>query len=78
MMNGGWGVWALGASIMVGFWALVFWLIMSRVRGGSANTGPEVPSAQDVLAERFARGEIDEDEFEQRDDALRRGSRPRT
>jgi putative membrane protein len=29
------------------------------------------PAAEDVLAERFARGEIDEDEFRRRREALR-------
>lgn len=46
--------------------AVVVWLLRSS-RRGSDRTNAVLPStgdrADDVLAERFARGEIDEDEF---------------
>ena len=47
---------------MVGFSALVAWGIVSLIRG-SSGTRPHERTAEDVLAERFARGEVDEDEF---------------
>ena len=36
-------------------------------------SGPDSPTAERILADRFARGEIDEDEFWQRLTALRAG-----
>jgi putative membrane protein len=56
--------------MMLGFWALVAWVIVMVVRGAS---GPRshAPSAEEILAERFARGEIDEQDYRKRRDALR-------
>ncbi len=49
--------------IVVG--VIVVWLVRS---GGTTWRGPErdAHSAEDVLAERYARGEIDEEEFSRR------------
>lgn len=66
----GWGAWLMMTVVMVGFWALVAWVVVSVTRGPSS-TQSDVRSAEDILAERFARGEIDEDEFTGRRDALR-------
>jgi len=59
------------ASSMVVFWALVFWLITSFVRTPSRSSRTESSSPADVLARRFAAGEIDEEEYRTRLDALR-------
>lgn len=65
----GWGWMLMGMVMMIGFWALVAWVIVTVVRR------PEAPSssrdAQQILDERFARGELDVDEYRQRTDALR-------
>lgn len=62
------------------FWGLVIWGVMSLIRRGSRTTGPDRgeesartrrSSAEDILAERFARGEIDEGEYLHRLDVLR-------
>ena len=68
---GGWWSWFVMASSMVVFWALVFWLISSSVRTPSRS--PRIPSASpaEVLAGRFAAGEIDEPEYRTRLAALR-------
>lgn len=72
MMNGyGAGGWIFGAVLMVGFWVLLFWLIVSVVRRPEARS-TTTPTAQDILSERFARGEIDADEYTRRRDALTR------
>lgn len=74
MMDGwdgwGWGGWILMAAPMVLFWVAVITAIILGIRyvsaGGShRNYTAErpAPTAEDVLTERFARGEIDEDEF---------------
>lgn len=83
MMNGwygdGWG----GAGLMVMalmfllFWGGVVSLIIYLVRRGHVRDmgdrfRPTHHEAERILAERFARGEIDEDEFTKRRAALRR------
>jgi putative membrane protein len=77
-MGWGWGGLVLMTFVMVLFWAAVITAIVFGVRyvsnsrgtvGGTASSGP--PRAEDLLAERYARGEIDEDEFRQRMALLR-------
>jgi putative membrane protein len=75
----GWAGWLMMGFTFLLFWgvviALVVWLIQSfRApvgRGAAAPTG----RADEVLAERFARGEIDADEYARRRDVLR-GANP--
>lgn len=68
MWGGGW--WVVGALVMV---ACIY--MMSRMmtgHGGSEHGGhgghddQSARSAHDILAERFARGEISQEEFEER------------
>ena len=55
-----WWAWLVMSLGMVAFWALVAWTVVSIVRH---TRGPGVrPDAEAILDERFARGEIDEDE----------------
>ena len=69
----GWG-WAVMAFSMVIFWGLVITGVVLLVRWLSTDRrapAPPVPPAQPddprrILAERFARGEIDEAEYQQR------------
>jgi len=80
MMRDGWdhSGWPLGLLMMVVFWGLVFWLVMSLVRRSATNAADGTQqstvlprrSALDVLDERLARGEIDTDDYEQRRRAL--------
>jgi putative membrane protein len=74
MMYYGHGMGAWGWMLMTGSW-LLFWGLLAfgivalvRFVGRSGrNAGPsQSPSPQQVLAERFARGEIDEDEYQRR------------
>ena len=67
----GWG-WGMGFGMigMVLFWALVIFgivVLVRRLGGSSASAGPP-PSktALDILNERYARGEIDKQEFVER------------
>jgi putative membrane protein len=66
--NGGWGGWLAMSLVMLALWGVAIWAIVYVVRGRSPrNEGSrEEPKALDVLEERFARGEIDEEEFRQR------------
>ncbi|HEX6263035.1 MAG TPA: SHOCT domain-containing protein [Actinomycetota bacterium] len=79
MMGDGWGGWIWGALMMLLFWGGLIALVVFLVRGSPSRTshGEERrrgPEARDILAERFARGEISEDEFEQRRRVLERSS----
>lgn len=68
----GWGA-ALMVVGMLAFWVLVIGGISLLLRRPHREAGGMVPahrSAQQVLAERFARGEIDQAEFTQRLSAL--------
>ncbi len=71
-MNGTWdGGWWFGMILMsVIFLALVVVGVMFIVRSGSHDgrslTRPGGSSALDILDERFARGEIDQAEYEER------------
>jgi len=63
--------------MMLVFWgglaALVVYLVRGHGEGRShGEEKPSGPDAREVLAERFARGEISEDEFEQRRRVLER------
>jgi len=61
--------WWLAVPMMIAFWTLIVWAVVTLVRGGSG--GQARSSAEDVLAERFARGELDEAEYRRRRDLVR-------
>jgi putative membrane protein len=79
--NDGWadgmgaGGWILMTLVMVAFWALVIIGIVALFRGLSRDgqaSGPAAPrDPQQILEERFARGEIDADEYRARQEVLR-------
>jgi putative membrane protein len=74
------GGWVLMVLMMLVVWGLLVALILWLVRG--ARSSDEAPAsrrvgsraADDVLAQRYARGEIDDDEFERRRAALERAA----
>jgi len=78
--NGNMGVWgyALMAASFLLFWGVIITSIVlfARFMGSSSRRYvgglPGVGGAEDVLAERFARGEIDDSEYTARLTALRR------
>lgn len=72
----GWAWLAMSASMLV-FWALVIWGLITVVRSANrpGRTDPGTYPMKDpeqILRERFARGEIDEAEYEHRREVLRR------
>jgi putative membrane protein len=84
-MNHAVGPWWPAAWLFtVLFWGLVIWAVVSLFRRAGRGAGPyrEGPpadrrgAAEDILAERFARGEIDEREYRHRLDVLHSGRRP--
>ena len=66
----GWGGMILGPLMMIVFLAAVVVLVMVAIRWLGAAGHPAAPAgrtgALDVLKDRFARGEIDKDEYEER------------
>ncbi|MGE5140818.1 MAG: SHOCT domain-containing protein [Rudaea sp.] len=76
----GYGLFGFGMVLMVLFWIAIIagavWLVMVLVRGGQSRTGtpylpPGAPASQtplDILKARYARGEINKEQF----DAMRR------
>lgn len=80
MCNSGYGVgwgwlgWVITAIVLVVFFAVLITAVVFAVRylsGGHRGPGHQRRGPDDVLAERFARGEIEADEYRQRVAALR-------
>lgn len=78
----GWGEWILMTSLTVVFWAAVITAIVLAVRylanartSGDGRSGPPPERgksrAEQLLGERYARGEIDDDEYRSRMSTLR-------
>lgn len=65
--GGGW-MWLWGVAMMAGFVALIVWLV--RVNSGTAGPPVQPPDpthrAREILAERFAKGELSTDEYRER------------
>ncbi|KLO30768.1 hypothetical protein ABW17_29205 [Mycobacterium nebraskense] len=73
-----WAGWILMAVVLVVVVALLITAVVVAVRylgggggGGRDSVQARVRAAEDVLAERFARGEIDDDEYRKRVALLR-------
>lgn len=70
---GGWGAgnimgWFGGGFMMVLFWAAIIIFIVWVVKeiGGRNHEKPNSNSALEILKERYAKGEINKEEFEQK------------
>ena len=64
MWGGGYGM--LGGLMMFVFWGAVIALIVVVVRSFSNKSATKAQDPDSILKERFARGEIDEDEYRDR------------
>lgn len=62
-----WTAWMAMSISMVLFWGLIVWAMFSLLRNG---TSQERTPLQ-ILDERFAHGDIDEEEYRRRREALR-------
>jgi putative membrane protein len=70
--GGHWWWWLIALALLVALVVVVVWLV-TRSGPPAASVAPQPPrgSAENVLADRFARGEIDEANYRRRRDALR-------
>ena len=71
----GWGGWIAMTLMMVAFWGLVIFAVVAIFRATTRGTEPAFPAAHrdpmNTLDERFARGEIDAEEYHARQAILR-------
>jgi putative membrane protein len=76
----GWGGWFAMVVMMVVFWGAIAWVVVTLIRRNGSNAssvaprGPATSDARQILDERFARGEIDEAEYQRRRDVLGGGT----
>jgi putative membrane protein len=72
-MHDGWGWWMVFGWIwMVVFWGLIIWAVATLLRYlGTRDSGQQPSSAATILEERFARGDITRDQFEEMRKTLR-------
>jgi putative membrane protein len=70
MMDAGWSgaAWWWMVVVMAIFWGLVAWVIVTVVRGAGRSVTRDAVS---LLDERYARGEIDTEEYQTRREVLR-------
>jgi putative membrane protein len=75
----GWAGWLVMTLMMVAFWGLVVWGLVAIFRGtnrsDARNAEDRTRDPLEILDERFARGEIDVEEYRARQDVLRTGVR---
>ena len=65
-----WWGWALMTLSMLGFWGLLIWGIVALFRRWG-DGGRDRPDPERILAERFAAGAIDSEEYQRRLATLR-------
>jgi putative membrane protein len=70
MGAGWWWVMGIGWLLFLAFVGVLVYLLV-RHHTDSGGNGGRRTSAEEILSERLARGEIDEDEYRRRRDALR-------
>ena len=73
-----WWTWLLMILGMLGFWGLLIALVVALLRRPDPSDQRKYVSAEKVLAERFARGELDADQYRERLRVLREGEMRRS
>lgn len=69
-----WWWWLVMSAGMVAFWGFAAWVVVQAIRSG-ARRDTAAPDPEETLAARFARGEIDADEYRDRLEVLRNPGR---
>lgn len=73
----GWGGWIVMVAMMIVFWGALAWVIVTLIRQKGSRSEPPGQGGSEpmrILDERFARGEIDEDDYTRRREVLRGGA----
>lgn len=73
----GWGGWVVMTLLMLAFWALLIFggiAIYRSAKRDDRGAGSQKADAEQLLDERFARGEIDAEDYQQRRELLHTGS----
>jgi putative membrane protein len=65
LLGGGWLWMVFGFLFFILFWGAVIWLIVWAVRKATGHKGPPSESALEIAKMRYARGEINKEQFEQ-------------
>ena len=68
----GWGMMGMGWLLMLVVVGLIVWAVVQATSRSPRRDDDPTASAQRILAERFARGEIDDEEYRRRSDELGR------
>lgn len=73
--GGGWAGWLVMALMMIAFWGLVIFAVVAIFRGVGKTDEPAGHGSrrdpEEILDERFARGELDIEEYHDRQAVLR-------
>jgi len=73
--GGGWWMVIWGTVMMVGLVVIIVWLVRSATMGTRTRhdlpSGDPLESARQILADRYARGELTSEEYRERVDHLR-------
>jgi putative membrane protein len=64
-----WVWWWMGVCMLV-FWGLIAWVVVTLVRQGDRGVRG-THNAREILDERYARGEIEDDEYRRRSELIR-------
>jgi putative membrane protein len=65
-MMGGYGGWWFMSILGIIFLGLIIWAVVALTKGQSGSQSPGADSALEMLKRRYARGEIDKEEYEQK------------
>jgi putative membrane protein len=68
----GWSMMAIAWLVMLAIIGLIVWVVVQAASGSSRSDSDPTESAQRILADRFARGEIDDEEYRRRSTELGR------
>jgi putative membrane protein len=69
--HSGWAWWWMGVG-MLAFWGLVALVIVTLVRQGDRSGRGKGRGGQEILDERYAKGEIEDDEYRRRSELIDR------
>jgi putative membrane protein len=57
--------WILVAALLVGLVLLIIWAVRRSSGGSAQNVTPQAPSAKEIAQMRYAKGEINREEYQQ-------------